>query len=50
MSEITVIGSLIMDNVAKMDKFPQKGKSTIGTNIDLFLRVEEFLAQKEGRR
>lgn len=36
MSKITVIGSFVMDNVAKMTRFPQAGESIIGESIELF--------------
>ncbi|MBO4356323.1 MAG: ribokinase, partial [Clostridia bacterium] len=36
MSKITVVGSFVMDNVAKMDRFPAEGESIIGKSIDFF--------------
>ena len=36
MSKITVIGSFVMDNVAKMQRFPQEGESIVGESIELF--------------
>lgn len=36
MSKITVIGSFVMDNVARMTKFPQAGESIIGESLELF--------------
>ena len=37
MAKITVIGSFVMDNVAKMKVFPVAGQSIIGESIELFL-------------
>ena len=36
MSKITVIGSFVMDNVAKMEKFPQAGETILGESLELF--------------
>ena len=36
MSKITVIGSFVMDNVAKMTKFPQAGETVLGTTLEFF--------------
>lgn len=36
MSKITVIGSFVMDNVARMTRFPQAGESILGESIELF--------------
>ena len=36
MAKITVIGSFVMDNVAKMKRFPEAGESIIGNSIELF--------------
>lgn len=36
MSKITVIGSFVMDNVAKMAKFPQAGETILGESLELF--------------
>ena len=36
MSKITVVGSFVMDNVAKMDRFPKDGESIIGKSIEYF--------------
>ena len=36
MSKITVIGSFVMDNVAKMAKFPQEGETILGESLELF--------------
>ncbi|MGN1061521.1 MAG: ribokinase [Candidatus Scatosoma sp.] len=36
MSEITVIGSFVMDNVARMKKFPQAGETVLGESLELF--------------
>lgn len=36
MARITVIGSFVMDNVAKMDKFPEAGQSVLGNELELF--------------
>ena len=36
MSKITVIGSFVMDNVAKMVKFPQEGETILGESLELF--------------
>ncbi len=36
MSKITVVGSFFMDNVAKMDRFPEAGETLIGKNLSLF--------------
>ena len=33
MSQITVIGSMVMDNVAKMDKFPEAGETVLGDTL-----------------
>lgn len=37
MAKITVIGSFVVDNVAKMDKFPQTGETVLGTSLEIFL-------------
>ena len=45
MAKITVIGSFVMDNVAKMEKFPQAGTYSVrylktrGSDRTMFLRV-----------
>lgn len=36
MAKITVIGSFFMDNVAKMDRFPEAGETIIGKDLALF--------------
>ncbi|MBQ3572022.1 MAG: ribokinase [Clostridia bacterium] len=36
MSKITVIGSFVMDNVAKMKKYPEAGETVLGYSLDLF--------------
>ncbi len=36
MAKITVLGSLVMDNVAKMKKFPQAGETILGYSLELF--------------
>ena len=36
MSKITVIGSFVMDNVAKMARFPQAGETILGESLELF--------------
>ena len=36
MAKITVIGSFVMDNVAKMERFPTAGESIIGKSIERF--------------
>lgn len=36
MAKITVIGSFVMDNVAKMDKFPQAGETVLGNSLEFF--------------
>ena len=36
MSKITVIGSFVMDNVAKMQKFPEAGETVLGYSLGLF--------------
>ena len=36
MAEITVIGSFVMDNVAKMERFPKAGESIIGYSLECF--------------
>lgn len=36
MSKITVIGSFVMDNVARMEKFPQAGETILGESLELF--------------
>ena len=36
MAKITVIGSFVMDNVAKMERFPEAGESIIGKSIERF--------------
>ncbi len=36
MAKITVIGSFVMDNVAKMTKFPQAGETILGESLELF--------------
>lgn len=36
MSKITVIGSFVMDNVAKMQKFPKAGETVLGYTLELF--------------
>ena len=33
MARITVIGSFVMDNVAKMDCFPQAGQTVLGLSL-----------------
>lgn len=36
MAKITVVGSFVMDNVAKMKKFPEAGETILGESIELF--------------
>lgn len=36
MSEITVVGSFVMDNVAKMKRFPSAGETIIGESLRLY--------------
>ncbi|MBQ7408424.1 MAG: ribokinase [Clostridia bacterium] len=36
MSKITVIGSFVMDNVAKMKKYPEAGETVLGYSLGLF--------------
>lgn len=36
MAKITVVGSFVMDNVAKMERFPEAGESIIGSTLELF--------------
>lgn len=36
MAKITIIGSFFMDNVAKMDRFPEAGETIIGKDLSLF--------------
>lgn len=36
MSKITVIGSFVMDNVARMKQFPQAGETVLGEALELF--------------
>ncbi len=36
MARITVVGSFVMDNVAKMDCFPQAGQTVLGNSLELF--------------
>lgn len=36
MSKITVIGSFVMDNVAKMVKYPSAGETVLGLSLELF--------------
>lgn len=36
MAKITVVGSFVMDNVAKMEKYPQAGETVLGTTLELF--------------
>ncbi len=36
MAKITVIGSFVMDTVAKMEKFPREGETVLGTSISVF--------------
>lgn len=36
MAKITVIGSFVMDNVAKMNKFPQAGETVLGSTLEFF--------------
>ena len=36
MAKITVIGSLIMDNVATMERYPEAGESIMGTSINYY--------------
>lgn len=36
MAKITVVGSFVMDNVAKMEKFPQAGQTVLGGSLELF--------------
>ena len=36
MSKITIIGSFVMDNVARMKKFPQAGETILGTSLGIF--------------
>ena len=37
MSKITVIGSFVVDMVAKMEKFPQAGETVLGESLEYFL-------------
>ena len=37
MSKITVIGSFVVDMVAKMKKFPQAGETVLGESVEYFL-------------
>ena len=36
MAKITVIGSFVMDNVAKMKKYPEAGETVIGSTLQFF--------------
>ena len=36
MAKITVIGSFVMDNVAKMQRFPEAGETILGTTLEFF--------------
>lgn len=36
MAKITVIGSFVMDNVAKMGRFPKEGESVLGESLEMF--------------
>lgn len=36
MADITVFGSFVMDNVARMEKFPQEGQTVLGSTLELF--------------
>ena len=36
MAKITVIGSFVMDNVAKMKKYPEAGETVLGYSLGLF--------------
>ena len=36
MAKITVVGSFVMDNVAKMQKFPEIGETILGESLELF--------------
>ena len=36
MAKITVIGSFVMDNVAKMEKFPEAGETVLGATLEFF--------------
>ena len=36
MADITVIGSFVMDIVAKMQRFPQQGESVIGSSVNTY--------------
>lgn len=36
MADITVIGSLIMDNVARVDRFPKDGETVLGKSLNFF--------------
>ncbi len=36
MAKITVLGSFVMDNVAKMKKFPAAGETILGDSLELF--------------
>lgn len=36
MAKITVVGSFVMDNVAKMKKYPEAGETILGESIELF--------------
>lgn len=36
MAKITVVGSFVMDNVAKMQKFPEAGETILGESLELF--------------
>lgn len=36
MAYITVVGSFVMDNVARMDVFPAEGQTVLGSSLELF--------------
>ena len=36
MADITVVGSFVMDNVARMEKFPAAGQTVLGYSLQLF--------------
>ena len=36
MAKITVIGSFVMDNVARMEEFPQAGQTVLGQSVDKY--------------
>lgn len=36
MAYITVVGSFVMDNVARMDAFPAEGQTVLGNSLELF--------------